>query len=132
MIKKFCFATVAVLCCLGGIHAGEYSKWVKDDMKKTYSCDYKYPNKSGGYSTQKVVVHYADPERKNWAYYYNTKNEPWGRCATKSNPKYNTDMMYWQKLEGDKKAYQDYPEKGYCPTPGDGKDPVTDLPLPPL
>ena len=109
-----------------------YSEWVKDEKKETYSCDYKYPNISGGYSTQKVVVYYADPDRKNWAYYYNTKKDPWVRCATKSNPKYNTNVMYWQKLDDDKKGYQDYPEKGYCPTPGDGKEPVTDLPLPSL
>ena len=123
---------VAALFLVGGIvQADEYGKWTKDEVKKTYSCDYKYANKTGGYSTQKVVVYYADPERKNWAYYYNAKDEPWGRCAIKGNPKYNSNNMYWQKLSTDKKAYQDYPEKGYCPTPGDGKDPVRDLPLPP-
>jgi hypothetical protein len=35
-------------------------------------------------------------------------------------------------INDDKKVYQDYPEKGYCPTPGEGKEPVTDLPLPSL
>ena len=105
--------------------------WVKNEKEKTYTCDYKYANKTGGYSTQKVVVHYDDPVRKNWAYYYNSKKEPWGRCAIKGNPNYDSNVMYWQKLNNDKKGYQDYPEKGYCPTPGDGKDPVKELPLPP-
>jgi len=122
---------MAVLVFTGAIKADEYGKWSKDEAKKTYTCDYKYANKTGGYSSQKVVVYYDDPERKSWAYYYNAKSEPWGRCAIKGNPKYDGNVMYWQKLNGDKKSYQDYPEKGYCPTAGDGRDPVRNLPLPP-
>jgi hypothetical protein len=131
MFKKFATAALLNLFCILSVQAGEYSKWVKNEKDETYTCEYKYANKSGGYSTQKVVVHYNDPARKNWAYYYNSKKEPWGRCAVYGNPKYDKNVMYWQQLNEDKKGYKDYPEKGYCPTPGDGKEPVSDLPLPP-
>lgn len=114
--------------------ADEYGKWIKDEKKQVYYCEYKYEKKGSTkdepkYAVQKVQVYYADPDRKNYAYYYNAEDKPWARCAVPGHPKYNASVMYWQRLDGDK--YVDYPDAGYCPTPKDGKSPIPNLPLPP-
>jgi hypothetical protein len=112
--------------------ADGYTKWVADPKTQTISCDYEYQTKDNRKAYQKVVIYAADPERKTWAYFYNAKNEPWARCAVPGNPKYDPKVMTWQRLEPTKKdRYVDYPEKGFCPAPGDGKAPILNLPLPP-
>ncbi|HEX3146583.1 MAG TPA: hypothetical protein VHR66_00680 [Gemmataceae bacterium] len=117
-------------------NADEYGKWVKDEKQKTYVCEYKYETKAStkakpDYAVQNAVIYYADPERKNWVYYYNAKSDPWARCAAPTHPKYDNTAMYWQHLGEDKHNYIDYPDKGYCPAPKNGKNPIPAFPLPP-
>ncbi len=123
---------LTLLVSAGFTYANEYTKWVKDEKTKTLSCDYKYTNNDGKPATQKVVIYYADADRKNWAYYYNAKDTPWARCAIPGNAKFDEKVMYWQKLDDKKKdGYLDFPKAGFCPTPADGKTPIANLPLPP-
>jgi len=126
----------AAMFAAGTANADEYGKWVRDEKQKTLVCEYKYETKAStkakpGYAVQKAVIYYADADRKNWVYYYNAKNEPWARCAAPSNPKYDSTAMYWQHIGDGKDKYVDYADKGYCPAPKDGKNPIPSFPLPP-
>lgn len=120
--------------------ADEYTKWVKDEKKQTYSCEYAYKTKDGKENKQQVVVYYADKDRSGWAYYYNTAPTPtpWARCAVPGNAKYDAKAMYWEALKPDADGYERFKGKdgkyqpdGYCPAPKDGKSPIPLLPLPP-
>jgi len=132
-MRSICLAAclLTFVAFIATVRADEYTKWVKDEKTKTYSCEYSYKTTDNKASTQKAVIFYADPDRKDWAYFYNTKNEPWARCATPTNKDYNANAMYWQKLDTGKDKYSDYATKNYCPAPGDGKAPIATLPLPP-
>lgn len=128
--------TTTLLLMSGQARADEYGKWVKNEKEKILVCEYKYETKKStkdkpDYNVQKVVIYYEDPDRKNFAYYYNAKNEPWARCATPTHPKWDAKVMYWQQLGGGKDSYKDYDIVGYCPAPGDGKNSIPTFPLPP-
>ena len=135
---------VAILAV--GVHAGVsladgYTKWTKDETKKTHTCEYAYaPKEAAAKETPKqtVVVFYADKERAGWAYFYNAAQTPWARCAVPGNPKYDPKAMAWEALKPDGKGYEPFKDRkgeaypaGYCPSPKDGKSPIPDLPLPP-
>jgi hypothetical protein len=122
---------LAVFALVTGVHADDYGKWGKDEKARTYTCDYSYDTKDGGKNTQKAVIYYADPDRKDWCYFFNAKNEPWARCAVPGNKDYNPNQMYWQQVNEKKDGYSDYTQKTYCPAPADGKRPIATLPLPP-
>jgi hypothetical protein len=122
---------VPLLVNVGAAKADEYSKWAKDEKKQAYTCDYSYSTKDGTTASQTVVIYYGDKDRNGWAYYYNAKMEPWARCAVPGNVKYDPKQMYWQKLNAKADGYEDYPTKGYCPSPKDGKSAILDLPPPP-
>lgn len=108
-----------------------YGAWATDCGHKVHACEYTYTTKDGAKGTQTVVIHYADAERRGWAYYYNADQKPWARVALPGNPKYNAKQMYWQKLNATGDGYEDYPTKGFCPAPKDGKATIPALPLPP-
>lgn len=135
---KWLLSALTVAASFGSASADGYTKWVTDPVKKTHTCQYVYDNKSNAKSTQTVVVHYADPARKTWAYYYNAKMEPWARCAVPGNPKYEPKVMAWEALKPDAKGYEVFKDKagdpepaGFCPAPKDGKAIIASLPLPP-
>jgi hypothetical protein len=131
-MRNATIATVAGLLLLtGSLRADQYTPWVKDEKTKTYSCEYSYKTKENKPAKQNVVLYYDDKDRKNWAYFYNEKKEPWARCAVPGNPKYDDKVMYWQHIDTSATKYVDYEEKGYCPAPKDGKNPIPNLPLPP-
>ncbi len=122
------------------VRADDYTKWVKDETKHTYSCEYAYKTKDGKENKQQVVIYYADKDRSGWAYYYNNAATPmpWARCAVPGNPKYDAKVMYWEALKPDGDGYDKFKDKdgayqpaGYCPAPKDGKNPIQLLPLPP-
>jgi hypothetical protein len=115
----------------GTTRADGYAKWVNDEKKQEYTCEYSYSTKDGCTSKQRVVIFYGDKDRSGWAYFYNAKQEPWTRCAIPGNSKYNPKQMCWQKLNSKADGYEDYPTNGYCPTPKDGKSAIPELPLPP-
>ncbi len=136
---KWLLSVLTLAASLGSASADGYTKWVNDPVKKTYSCQYVYANKSTANSTQNVVVYYGDKERKNWAYYYNAKMEPWARCAVPGNPKYDAKAMTWEALKPDTSGYAPFKDKagdpepaGFCPAPKDGKAVIAALPLPPV
>jgi hypothetical protein len=81
-----------------------------------------------------VLVYGKDSPRAGWAYYVNKDGKHWARCAIKGNPKYDPKVMYWQKITDDGKAYEDYKNvpAGFCPMPGDGNDPIPEIPDPPI
>ena len=131
----------AALLVSGVARADEYGKWVKDEAKKTYTCEYTYDKKqpqAAEKGKQTVVIYYGDADRSGWAYYYNADLKPWARCAAPGNPKYDEKVMYWEALKPDQKGYEPFKDKdgkpeaaGYCPAPKDGKKPIPSLPLPP-
>ncbi len=120
-----------MLVGVGMARADGYGKWANDENKQVYACEYSYATKDGCASKQTVVIFYGDKDRSGWAYFYNTKQVPWTRCAVPGNAKYDPKQMYWQKLNAKGDGYEDYSMKGYCPAPKDGKSPIPDLPLPP-
>lgn len=109
---------------------GNYSEWRCDEEKMIYSCDYFYKNINNSESTCKVVIYYGDDLRKNWVYFFNSKNEPWTRCYIKSYSKNSKPLSHWQQLNKSKDGYDNYSEKSYIPTPSDGVSPISSITLP--
>ncbi len=131
MIRVAMGVAAAVLCA-GPVAADTYGPWTTNKEKNRHECVYTYATKDGKTSTQTVVAYTAaDKDRHGWAYFYNAEGKPWGRCATPANPKYDAKQMYWQKLTAAGDGYEDYPTKGFCPAPKDGKSPIPSLPDPP-
>jgi len=109
---------------------GNYSEWRCDEEKMIYSCDYVYKNIDNSKSTCKVVIYYGDDLRKNWVYFFNSKNEPWTRCYIKSYSKNSKPLSHWQQLNKNKDGYNNYSEKNYTPTPSDGVYSISIITLP--
>lgn len=141
MFRARFVAVLVVGVQANGLLADEYTKWTRDEAKKTLVCEYTYTPKepaAKGPPKQTVVIFYADKERSGWAYFYNAAQSPWARCAVPGNPKYDPKAMTWEALTPDGKGYEPFKDRageaypaGYCPAPKDGKNPIPDLPLPP-
>ena len=132
MMRTFAGAVVAAALTATAAQADSYTPWKYNAPEKRYECEYTYDTKAGKPAAQAVYAYdMTDKDRYGWAYFYNAKGEPWGRCAAPGNPKYDAKAMYWQKLNDKGDGYTEYPEAGYCPAPADGKKPIPQFPAPP-
>ena len=125
-------AIIATMANCSLADAGNYDGWRYSEVKKRYYTTYTYQSKTGGKASQNVLYYPRDKQRKNWYYYVNSKGQSWGRVAHKKHPSYKPGKMLWQKWDAKKKAWVNYPTKGYCPAPANGKNPIDMIPDPPV
>ena len=115
-----------------------YTRRVKDDTKGILACEYVYATNESGQNVLTTIVYFNDSDRNGWAYFFNSKQVPWARCAVPGNPKFDPNAMTWEKLKTDGSGYDVFRDesgnpkfRGFCPSPKDGVSAIPNLQLPP-
>lgn len=111
-----------------------YGAWRRDPNRDRYYCEYRYPSADNPVTINvQIVLWYAnDPQRSNYYYFVNKKQQVWGRCVCPNSPSYDADAMQWSRLTNNN--WIELPV-GDCPAPADG-DPqqaaINSIPDPPV
>jgi hypothetical protein len=127
---RVALVTVVMGLCSSTVFGDGYGRWTYNKEKKRAECRYEYENKGGGTSYNTVIRYQKDDPKAGWDYFANSRGQYWSKCMNKRHPKYNPRTVQWATMEPDGETKEMLPP-GECPTPKDGKKPITeDVPDP--